>query len=314
MMNMHTTHSIPDNFVRLTIEMYADAGMAWLQQLPALIAEYERRWQLSALPPFPLSYNYVAPAMRHDGTPAVLKIGWPDGEAVDQIPALRHYAGHGMVRLLEADASGGALLLERLAPGTTLVGMEDDERATAIAAELMCAIWQGPGGAPPPDHPFPTIADWINGMQRMRAHFGGGTGPFPRLIVEEAEALFADLLASQATPVLLHGDLHHDNILSAERAPWLAIDPKGIIGEPAYEVGSLLRNPLPQLLERPNPGQVMARRVDQLAERLGFERSRVRGWGLAQAVLSAWWSVEDHGHGWEGAIECAKLLAAVKAT
>jgi len=109
-------------------------------------------------------------------------------------------------------------------------------------------------------------------------------------------------------PVLLHGDLHHDNILAAERQPWLAIDPKGLVGEPEYEVGALLRNPMPGLLAIPHPERVLARRLDILAESLGFDRDRLRAWGLAQAVLAAWWSIEDHGQGWETWIACAALL------
>jgi streptomycin 6-kinase len=260
------------------------------------------------MPPFALSYNYVAPAVRADGTPVVLKVGFPTGEPFEQIEALRIYNGRGITRLLEADAAQGAMLLERLLPGVPLLQIEDDEQATAIAAQVMLELWQ----PAPPDHPFPTVADWIDGMQRMHEHFGGTSGPFPPKLVGQAERLFAELLASQTEPVLLHGDLHHENILAAQRAPWLALDPKGIVGEPAYEVGALLRNPLPQLLQMQNPGRVMARRVDQLAEALGIDRARIRGWGLAQAVLSAWWSVEDHGHGWEGAIACAELLAAIK--
>ncbi len=307
-------HSIPDNFARTIVELYEDEGAAWLKELPALIAEYERRWSLTVLPPYALSYNYVAPAVRSDGTPVVLKVRFPNDGPVIEIAALWLYEGHGMVQLLEADSEQGGFLLERLTPGVPLATLVqiDDERATSIAAEVMRQLWRGPAGAPPADSLYGTIADWAEGMQRMRAHFGGTTGPFPRALVEQAEALFTDLLASQAAPMLLHGDLHHDNILSAERAPWLAIDPQGIVGEPAYEVGALLRNPLPQLLELPNPGRVTARRVDQLAEELGLDRARVRGWGLAQAVLSAWWSIEDHGYGWEGAIACAELLAAVK--
>jgi streptomycin 6-kinase len=108
-----------------------------------------------------------------------------------------------------------------------------------------------------------------------------------------------------AEPVLLHGDLHHWNILTSEREPWLALDPKGVVGEPGYEIGPLLLNPTLQ------PGHVLARRIDQLAEELGLDRERLLGWGLAHAVLSAWWSVEDHGHGWEEAITCAELLAAL---
>lgn len=311
-MNMH----IPEHFARAMVELYEEPGAAWLKELPALIAEYERRWSLTALAPYALSYNYVAPAVRHDGTPVVLKVGFPGDGLMIEIASLQWYDGHGMVQLLEADAERGAMLLERLTPGTMLAALvaTDDEQATAVAAEVMRKLWQGPAGRVPADPAHGNITDWAEGMERMRTHFGGTTGPFPRALIEEAKSLFADLLTTQAPPVLLHGDLHHDNILAAERAPWLAIDPKGIVGEPAYEVGSLLRNPLPQLLELPNPGRAMARRVDQLAEALGFDRARVRGWGLAQAVLSAWWSIEDHGHGWEGAIACAELLAAVKAT
>ena len=312
-MKGYAMYNLPEHFTRLMIEIYEEEGAAWLERLPALIDDCARRWSLTVLPPYPLSYNYVAPATRADGTPVVLKVGFYSGEPIDQIAALRHYDGHGMVQLLEADSDRGAFVLERLTPGVSLILMEDDQQATAIAAEVMRQIWQGPGGAAPPEHAFPSIADWVDGMQRMRDHFGGGTGPFPRALVEEAESLFAELLASPAAPVLLHGDLHHDNILSATRAPWLAIDPKGIVGEPAYEVGALLRNPLPQLLAMPNPGRVTARRVDQLAEALGIDRARIRGWGLAQAVLSAWWCIEDSGTGWEPTIACAELLAAVKA-
>jgi streptomycin 6-kinase len=95
--------------------------------------------------------------------------------------------------------------------------------------------------------------------------------------------------------VLLHGNLHHDNILCAEREPWLAIDPKGLIGELAYETGALLRNLWPAILAEPDPARLIARRIDQLAEEVAFERARVRDWGMAQAVLSAWWFIEDGG-------------------
>ena len=123
--------------------------------------------------------------------------------------------------------------------------------------------------------------------------------------------LFAELLGSQSEPVLLHGDLHHDNILAAERQPWLALDPKGIVGEPAYEVGALLRNPMPGILALPDVRGVLARRLDQFAEELTLERQRLLGWGIAQAVLSGWWSYEDHGHGWEPAVACAEILASL---
>jgi streptomycin 6-kinase len=133
----------------------------------------------------------------------------------------------------------------------------------------------------------------------LRATFDGATGPFTSRLVEQAERLFDDLLASSASPVLLHGDLHHQNILSAERAPWLALDPKGVVGEPAYEVGSLMRNPAPEMFSWPHPERLLLRRASILAETLGFERQRILAWSMAQAALSAWWSYKMHGSGWE---------------
>lgn len=303
---------LSDGFVQRQIEVHGTAGREWLDGLPALLMDLARRWSLALGQPFPnLSYNYAAPAARADGTAAVLKVGVPHKELLSEIAALRLFDGRGAVRLLEADPAIGALLLERVEPGTPLLELEerDGEEATRIAATVMRQLWR----PAPVEHSFPTVARWELGFTRLRARFGGGTGPLPAALVEEAERLFAELDASAAAPALLHGDLNYGNSLRAGAGrgagqPWLAIDPKGLVGEPAYETGVLLRDPLPRLLRRPQPGGILARRVDLLAEALGFERERIRGWGLAQAVLSAWWSIEDHGHGWEGAVACAELL------
>jgi streptomycin 6-kinase len=292
---------VPATFARTIVDVFADDGVAWLERLPITIADCERRWSLVVAQPVPnLSYNYVAPAVRSDGAEAILKLGVPNPELRSELAALRLYDGHGCARLLDADPDQGYLLLERLRPGTPLADLADDEQATAVAAEVMRQLWR----PVPPDHPFPTVAGWAKGMQRLRAEFGGGTGPFPPLLVELAERLFDELLGSMDTPVLLHGDLHHWNILAAERQPWLAIDPKGIVGEPAYEVGALLRN---RLEVAPDMKRLTARRIDQMAEALGFDRARLLSWSIAQAVLSAWWSYEDHGSGWEEMVAFAEL-------
>lgn len=302
---------ITPEFARRMTDLEGEAGQQWLDRLPALLAACEARWEVTVEPPFPLSYNYVTPATRADGTPVVLKAGFPGStELQREIEALRCYAGEGMARLLEADPEQGVMLLERLLPGTPLITLfhaGQDEEATSLAVQGMRRLWRPlPNG-----HPFRPVAEWALGLERLRAEFDGGTGPFPTPLVEEAERLFADLLASMEAPVLLHGDLHHENILAAERQPWLAIDPKGMTGEPAYEVGAILRNPLPGILQVKDPKALFARRVAQFSEELGIERERVRGWGMAQAVLSAWWSYEDHGEGYEDALACAALLAAL---
>lgn len=282
---------------------FGDEGRAWLADLPRLLDHYTARWGLAIEGSFPnLSYNYVAAARRADGTEVVLKLGLPRQELVTEAAALQLYAGRGCVRLLDAEPEQGALLLERLRPGQSLHSI-DDERATAIAIELMAAL-QRP---PPATHPFPSVADWAAGLAKLRPHFGG-PGPFPPKLLAEAEGLFAELLPSQAAPVVLHGDLHHDNIVAAGTG-WLAIDPKGVLGEPAYEAGALLRNPYPALLSWPDLPQITARRIDQLAEGLGAPRERIRGWGLAQAVLSAWWDCEEQGGGGEW-LAIAEAIAA----
>lgn len=303
---MQRTQHIPESFARTIVELYADDGVAWLKCLPSIMTSCAQRWSLTILPPFPnLSYNYVAPAVRADGAAVVLKLGVPNPELLAEIAALRLYDGRGSVALLDADPDLGALLLERLRPGRLLAQLTDDEKATMIAAQVMRQLWR----PAPAEHSFPTVAQWAAGLQRLRAEFGGGSGPFPAAIVATAERLFAELLGSMAEPLVLHGDLHHYNILAAERQPWLAIDPKGVVGEAAYEVGALLRNRLEGV---PDPGRLLARRVDQLVDVLELDRERIIGWGVAQAVLSAWWSYEDHGHGWEPAIACAEWLAALR--
>jgi streptomycin 6-kinase len=292
------------------LELHGAAGQAWLERLPAFLDACAQRWSLQLLPPFPnLSYNYVAPAVRADGSAVVLKVGVPNPELLTEAAALRLYAGRGTVQLLDADPEWGALLLERLQPGTPLSSLADDEQATAIAAGVMRQLWR----PLPPDHPFPTLARWFASLGRLRQRFGGGTGPLPGHLVERAERLLAELLATAGEPVLLHADLHHTNILRAERQPWLALDPKGVAGEPAYEVGTFLYNPLPQVASWPELPKVLGQRVDLLSAELGFERERILAWGIATAVLSACWSVEDEAHGWEPVLVCAEALAGLRA-
>jgi streptomycin 6-kinase len=298
---------IPEKFRQDRIAMSGEEAIAWLDRLPRVLAECERRWDITIGSPFNLSYNYVAPAVRADGTQVVLKACALTDEFPQQPEALRLVDGHGMVRLLECDWDEEIMLLERLLPGTMLLEVEDDEITTSCAASIMQKIWR----PVPEKHPFKTVQQWGRGFERLRQTYAGGTGPFPKALVERAETLYRELCASMAEPVLLHGDLHHENILSAEREPWLAIDPKGVVGEAVYETGSWLRNPMPQLLDMPYPGRILARRIDQFSEQLGFGRARIRDWALAQAMLSAWWSMEDSGELSVFAITCAELLAAI---
>lgn len=254
-----------------------------------------------------MSYNYVAPATAVDGERVVVKAGVPTRELANEITTLRLFGGRGAVRLIEADAESGLILLERIVPGELLLTVEDDDAATKVLADVLQRL----GPTAPPDHRLPSVRDWFGGFARLRNKYGGATGPLPEGAVDRAEKLVAELLDSMSDVVVLHGDLHHWNILSAEREPWLAIDPQGVIGEREYEVGAWLRNPFPQVANMPGFSRMTSRRVDILAERLGCQRARLLGWGYCQAVLSAVWSLEDGLDDWHGDLVCADRIAAL---
>ena len=301
---MSGADSLPADFTRTITALFPEKGPEWLAALPALVADCARRWRLVVGEPFAnLSYHFVAPARRADGTPVVLKIGAPNPELRTALEALRHFDGRGAVRLLDADAERGALLLERAVPGTPLSTLDDDHEATRIAATVMRRLWR----PPPSGHAFPTVAQWAAGLQKYRERFAGTTGPLPTRLVSKAEALMADLLRSAAEPVLLHGDVHHFNIVSAGPARWVAIDPKGVVGERAYEVARFLHNP-PGVLTRPDAARLVRQRVDAMAEVLDLDPQRVLAWGFCKTLLSAWWGLEDGMDDLAYCLICAELM------
>lgn len=295
---------MPPALARHILSGLGEHGARWLRELPALLADFSERWGLTLGPPFELSFNYVAPARLRDGSDAVLKIGPWEEELGREIEALRLYDGAGICRLLAADLPRRAMLLERLRPGTMLldVAARDDDAATRIGAGVMCRLWRPVEALPDPTR-FRRLAEWFWAFERHRAEYGG-PGPFPSAVLDRAEAIARDLLASAPRTVLLHGDFHHYNVLAAERAPWLAIDPKGMLGDPGYEVGPFLLNPRGPL----KSGALLRRRLDILAEELQYDWERLRQWGVAHAVLSACWSAENHGDGWQNAIAMAETL------
>ncbi|MFI5493955.1 aminoglycoside phosphotransferase family protein [Actinoplanes sp. NPDC051859] len=275
----------PAAFVRNVTGTWGDAGRAWLADLPERIAAVARRWDLTVGPAYPLSFNWVAPVRRADGSPAVLKLGLAEsGHLVAEATALAWFDGRAAARLLDSDAAAGALLLERLTPGTTLrtLVQHEDERATGVLIDVMRRLHRpAPAGL--------RLSDLADRTADFAAYLDRPTGRLPHDLVAEAMHRYADLCASAPTRVVLHGDLHHDNVLAADREPWLAIDPHGVVGDPCAEIGPVLYNPLdgaePVL-------SLLQRRVEQFADGLDLPLDRVVAWGFVQAVLSEVWDAE----------------------
>ena len=230
---------LPHEFITTIQNTFSDKGSSWLASLPDLIDAASRRWCLTNIQPVPnLSYNFVAFAARGQEN-VVLKIGVPNRELTSEMSALHFFDGKGAVHLLEADEERGMFLLERLQPGAMLATLNDDDQATHIAADVMLNLWR----PAPTEGAFIQLSDWFKGFEKLRLRFEGGTGPLEETLVERAEHSVVSFFGEDYAPMLIHGDLHHYNILSSEHC-WMAIDPKGVIGPAAYEVGPLLMNPL----------------------------------------------------------------------
>ena len=266
---------------------YGAAGTRWLDALDATLASARDALSLDALDaPFPdLSINLVAPG-RWRGRDVVLKLCCDPDEYALERDALAAFPHHARVEVLAHDDTHRALLLERVSPGDPLDGHTDAASLTA-ALDLMERL-HAPADAP---HPFPTVRQWCDGLARHRATFGG-PGPLPRDLFETAESLAADLLAQTDTSWLLHGDLHHANVLRDATRGWIAIDPKGVVGPRVYELCAWMRNPPGFATDTEAAGR-LTRRVDRAAERAWVERDVLVAWGLVEAVLSESWDVEE---------------------
>ena len=279
-------------------------GGAWLEALPGLVAGCVQEWGLKLGEPFlPGSVAWVAPAVLPDGTRAVLKVNFPDAESEHEAAALAFWDGAGAVRLVAHDAGRRALLLERCEPGGQLWGVDDEDTASSISAAVFRELWR----PAPPDAPFRALAEealrWAQELPPRWARHGE---PCPRRLLDEAVGLCAELGASQPELVVCHQDAHGGNVLrSGDR--WLAIDPKPLVGERAFDLASALRDRRGSLLRSPDPARIVARRVDRFVAELGVERGRARGWGIVHAL--SWGLTREAVH--PDLIACATLLATV---
>lgn len=256
-----------------------------IRQLGERVEERVRDWGIAVEDTLETQSSFVAFGRRGD-RPVVLKVlrqpgdEWRSGEVLDA------FGGRGIVRVYEYIE--GAVLLERLNPGTPLavVTLEGrDEEATRILAGVIRRM----------SHPFKssksfaTAQEWGLGFRR---YLTSGDTQIPGDLVEQSEQIYQELCASQRGARLLHGDLQHYNVLYDAERGWLAIDPKGVVGEVEYEIGAALRNPY----ERPEmfaSSEAVERRIMRYEAELKLDPKRALGWGFAQAVLSAIWSVED---------------------
>lgn len=301
----HAHCIVPDVLQQTVLNVHGEVGRRWLKQLPNLLKTLARQWHFKIEKSCEhLSFNYVVLVVLENGRQAVLKCGVPNAEFTTEIDALHDYAGEGAVKLVAADAEQGWLLEERCIPGKNLLSLADDEQATTVALNMMQQLWRPLNS----QVKFPTLAKWLSGLDKLQKYSRTNPNAFPKKLIDFSLVTSKELLASSGEQVLLHGDLHHFNILSSARNFWLAIDPKGVIGEREYEICAFMRNPWPQLLTTMNTKQVISRRLDQIVEHTGFERERILLWLIVNAVLVAWWCIEDKVPGKDCLLNYAQIL------
>jgi streptomycin 6-kinase len=196
-----------------------------------------------------------------DGTPAVLKISDPHRESEQEADALERWNGDGAVRLLRRDDEGQALLLERCEPGTFLSAGAADPLGVLIG--LLPRLWVDATG-------FHTLEEEV-------AWWG---------LDGEVGELARELAATQGELVLVHQDLHGDNVLAAQREPWLVIDPKPLAAEREFAVAPIVRSG-----ELGHSKRDVLHRLDRLCAELGLDKKRARGWTIVQTT--AWLGGEN---------------------
>jgi streptomycin 6-kinase/REP element-mobilizing transposase RayT len=269
-------------------------GRDWLQQLPSTVGCCLRRWELRLERPYQQScVSVVFPATTPEGSAVVLKIQFPHPECKHEAEALRRWNGNGAVQLLDSDPALNALLLERCEPGDHLSTVKP-EIALDVLTELLPRLWIEA------DEPFVSLRDEAaSWAEQLPLSWELAGRPFERELLDAALGALAELPESQGRQVLVHQDLHGDNVLRAGREPWLVIDPKPLVGEREFSLAPIVRS-----YEFGHSREGVIRRLDKLTSDLGLNRERARLWSLAQTLA---WAFEG-GRALERHVETARWL------
>ncbi|MFI4957471.1 MAG: aminoglycoside phosphotransferase family protein [Gammaproteobacteria bacterium] len=269
--------SLKDNISRL----YGERGLDWLTQVPTIVERLSAQWGLSELMPVDnMTYNYVLSGIQAN-QPIILKLGMDLPRLKHEAQVLNAFKGYGAVRILASDT--GALLMERAVPGVSLRSFfpKEDLEAVEVVCQVMKKLHQAPLNR---NNNFAQVDDWLLAIDHA--------AQIPSPILVKARKLRDNLIGTSGPKVLLHGDLHHDNILK-HGDDWIVIDPKGVIGERTYEIAAFIRNPVRELLSMDNAHEIIVRRINHFAQCADLDPKRIQDWCFVQSVLSWCWALED---------------------
>ncbi|WP_097885513.1 aminoglycoside phosphotransferase family protein [Streptomyces sp. st140] len=280
---------IPQGLVASYATGFGEEGRAWIAGLPSLAADLLERWQLRRDGAVRSGQaSLVLPVLRHDGMRAVLKLQLPREETAAALIGLRTWNGDGMVRLLDHDPASSSMLLERLDGARTLASIDDDDVAMGILADLHARLVAVP--APQGLRGLGDVAAAM--LEQVPQAVARLTDPADRDLLRGWASAVAEL-ADEPGDRLLHWDLHYDNVLAAQREPWIAIDPEPLAGDPGFDLWPALDSRWDDVVAKGDPLRVVGRRFDLLTDALGLDRARAAGWTLGRLLQNALWDIED---------------------
>jgi len=300
--------NLSPGFIAKVNRIFGDAGRAWLQELPGIVARCREQWHLpEGTICNVVAMNYIEFTALPDGTPVALKVSVPQEELYSEMEALALYRGRGAAHLLATDHDLGAILMQRAMPGTMLWQHGDNAEQTRIAATLMQSLHV----REPEHHAMPHFSRWVERAFRLTRTEWDPDELMPRDLLDRAETAFVTLTADRGSDVVLHGDLHHDNILWDETDGWIAIDPKGVIGPRCLDVGRFIQNQLPDEASFDVREPLVRERIGIFADHLSFSPNVIAASALVDCVLSHIWCFEDEGslrENWFRSLDLARFL------
>lgn len=303
---------VPQQWLARIAALPADggpSGVDWAARAPRLVQESLQRWDLTVVGAARTGWTAVVVPVTRDAIPLALKVVWPHWEALGEHLALRHWAGRGAVRLVAAEPSADALLLEWLDPDRSLASVDADTACEIIGSLLARLHVPAPPTIPP-------LADYVTRHLTTLARAGSrgaSEGSVPRRIVTRVEGLARELLTELAASGdlrLLHTDLHFENVLArpgpgtdsarggdttpesarADAGDWLAIDPKPMAGHPGFEIQPVLRNRVDELGTGPAFRWGVRRRLELVCDAAGIDVESARLWSLVHTGLQIGWA------------------------
>ncbi len=284
-MNKNNHHCQFDNLKKNMQNIYGEEGLQWISNLPSLVDELAVLWKLRDIKPVNnMTFHFVAKAKSEINTPVVLKIGIDKSTIENEMQALKIFNGQSAVKFIDYCNKYNAMLLQQAVPGSSLKSIYP-KQCQFVMNEYVKTVNLLHKPILPTNHSFPHVSEWLASIDKVKSNL------IPINILEKALSLKNYLLKTSKNEFLLHGDLHHDNVLQNENE-WIVIDPKGIIGEKEFEYAAFDFIHITEL-HKFDLQDVFQKRIKLLSDKANLDFQRLSNWIFVRFILSAAWSIED---------------------